>query len=368
MNRSAHHKLNAGRKYALAGVYNLGVRVLILLSVVLCQSGVSNAAWHSDWRGHAQLLHGVSEDALSTGRADNVHLYVETALSNESSRLFAAVDIGHYRYTPEQSGIEVKEAYWSWLGENADLSIGRQIIPWGKADGLTVTDRISPKDLRQWLGMEYQDTRLGVDAVKFRYLRDQSTVELIWLPLPRFDALPSHPDNPLSELYRPLRRRIDRATYTLRYPTGDKPNSIKDSEWAIRQSFYGSVMDVSLSAFRGWDRQVLRYPQRNSNEIIMQPHYHRITQFGVDVAIPEGERVWRGEVAYLPDRGFIDRHDTATEREQWLALAGVDWQLSGSWMITAQYFVNSVANAEALARDGTESALTLSLDKKLLRE
>ncbi len=337
------------------------------LCALFCQTGVALADWESEGRGYVELLHGAAEKQLSQARADNAHLYVEGALSNDNQRLFAALDAGYYRYAPEQSGVKVKEAYWAWLGDNADVTIGRQIIPWGKADGITVTDRISPKNRRQWLGTEYQDTRLGVDAVKLRYLRDESTSELIWIPFPRLDAVPSDADNPLAGLYRPSQTLLNNQTVALRYPEGDKPNSIKDSEWAFRQSFYGSSMDVSLSVFRGWDREVARVPQIKGNEIIMQPRYHRITQFGLDVAVPEGERVWRGELAYLPNRLLVDRHGQAAKHQQWLGLLGVDWQLD-NWTITAQYFADKVSDAENLARDDLQSALTLSVDKKFLRD
>lgn len=344
-----------------------GIIKLVAVSLLLAYSTMAQAEWQKSGRGQMDLLHGFAEDNIATRYADTAHFYGEGSLSNERHSLYAAIDVGSYRFTPEKSGVAVKEAYWRWLGDNIDLTVGRQIIPWGKADGVTVTDRISPKDRREWIATEYQDTRLGVDAVKLRYLRDQSTLEAIWTVHPRFDAEPQDAANPLSALYRPRQHTLDGTTFTLDYPRGDKPRGIDAGEFAIRYSQYGSNMDLSLSYFNGWDRQIARRMERHGQHISMQPDYRRISQLGAEIAIPEGERVWRGEFAYLRGRAFADLQGGLGEHQQWLGLLGVDWQL-GSWLVTAQYYADYVSNAAYLPRDSLQSAFTLSVDKKFLRD
>ena len=334
---------------------------------IFCKSLYAFANWEVGTKGYIEFLHGVAQKQVEHSLADNINLHGELSLTNGNHRFFTAIDTGYYRYVPEQ-WINIKEAYWMWMGDNADLTIGRQIIPWGKADGITITDRLSPKSRYQLIDVDYQDSRLGVDGVKLRYLNDQSTSEFIWIPLPRFDALPYNPNNPLSKVYHPQQIILHGKNVDLIYPTAHKPNKLKDSEWALRQSFYTSFMDLSFSFFRGWDRELVRTPEISFHNImVMQPQSHRITQYGADLAFPEGDRVWRGEVAYLPNRLFIDKKGKATEYKQWLALLGVDWQFDSATM-TAQYVTDKVNKANTLVRDKYQSMLTINIDKNFLRD
>lgn len=54
------------------------------------------------------------------------------------------------------------------------LDVGRQIVVWGRADGINPTDNLSPRDYTRLVPDE-TDQRLGNDAIKLTYIPESGT-------------------------------------------------------------------------------------------------------------------------------------------------------------------------------------------------
>ena len=66
-----------------------------------------------------------------------------------------------------ESGVELGEAYVQGrLTERADLTLGRQIVVWGRSESFRVTDVINPMDLREPGMVDIEDMRLPVAALR----------------------------------------------------------------------------------------------------------------------------------------------------------------------------------------------------------
>ncbi|MFW5684660.1 MAG: DUF1302 family protein [Spirochaetota bacterium] len=61
--------------------------------------------------------------------------------------------------------VGLREAYLDYYTDFVDLRVGKQIVIWGRADGLAITDIVSPKDLSDFLIPDFRELRLGVIAV-----------------------------------------------------------------------------------------------------------------------------------------------------------------------------------------------------------
>ena len=77
----------------------------------------------------------------------------------------------------------LREAYLDLYFDDFDLRVGKQQIVWGKADGVFITDIVSPKNLFQFLLPEFDEIRIGVIGAKFDYYIGDNTFELVWLPV-----------------------------------------------------------------------------------------------------------------------------------------------------------------------------------------
>ena len=295
--------------------------------------------------------------------------------------------------------LKLKEAYIDWKGEMLALRVGRQIVSWGKADDIQITDVISPKDEASFIASDYNESRLGIDAVRLSLLTEKMQVDAFIIPFFTPSILPLAKGNPLKDI---IFSNVDgiRIYAPKDYRDIERPNKhISNSEFAFRASAYTSFADVSLYYFYGWDDiPFFRYTPNmviyNSTasddrdiyddifEIDISGKYKRMMMLGLDAAIPAGEFVIRLEEAYFPKRHFQTTAEyqmqsqfsgknvkTSLQKHQLISLAGLDWAPSGGWTLTAQYIADIVFDHKKnIERKGFEHQATLSVEKTLLNE
>ncbi len=81
-----------------------------------------------------------------------------------------------YQYPDKEMQIGLREAYMDIFFESVDIRIGKQQIIWGKADGVFITDIVSPKDLSEFLLRDFDEIRMGVTGAKFDYYLNDNTL------------------------------------------------------------------------------------------------------------------------------------------------------------------------------------------------
>ena len=320
---------------------------------------------------------------------------IHDALGSQSANGFSALvsDDGSF-------ALKLKEAYIDWKGEMLALRVGRQIVSWGKADDIQITDVICPKDEASFVASDYNESRLGIDAVRLSLLTEKVQVDAFFIPFFTSSILPLAKGNPLKAKVFPAEEDGITIDVPEDYRDFEHPSKhISNSEYAFRASAYTSVADVSLYYFYGWnDTPFFRYsPQMvvyNSSasgdrdiyddifEIDVSGKYKRMMMIGLDAAIPAGEFVIRLEEAYFPKRHFQTTAEyqmqrqfsgknvkTSLQKHQLISLAGFDWAPSGGWTITAQYIADVVfGHDKALERRNFEHQATLSIEKSVLNE
>ncbi|MDJ0763001.1 MAG: hypothetical protein QNJ97_08445 [Myxococcota bacterium] len=77
---------------------------------------------------------------------------------------------------------KLTEAYVSVYLSTLEIRAGKQILVWGRADGLNPTDNLTPIDMRI-RSSERDDQRLGNAAIKLTFEQELVRVEGIWLPI-----------------------------------------------------------------------------------------------------------------------------------------------------------------------------------------
>jgi len=94
-------------------------------------------------------------------------------------------DLGHRAAT---SGM-LRETYLDLSLGPLDIRAGRQIIVWGRADGINPTDNISPRDFTL-LVADDDDQRFGLGAVKASLYAGSVSFTGLWLPEPAMHVVP----------------------------------------------------------------------------------------------------------------------------------------------------------------------------------
>ncbi|NJO89587.1 MAG: hypothetical protein HC831_12030, partial [Chloroflexia bacterium] len=124
----------------------------------------------------------VSQELEFTGFVDSYHAWrVESPYDIMSSRsrfraqikksvnnvtMFVSANAIYNSRIPELTKLELREAYLNFATKSWNVKAGRQIVVWGQADGLPVTDVISPLDLTEFLAQDYDDIRMPVNAFR----------------------------------------------------------------------------------------------------------------------------------------------------------------------------------------------------------
>ncbi len=296
----------------------------------------------------------------------------------------AGMNASYNALKPTTADFSLSEIYAEYAWEYFDFRIGRQLISWGKADGLEITDIICPRDYTKFLGSKYEESRIPTNAIQLRTFGSFYTIEGIWVPV-YFSSLPKQDKtNPMNNIFFPseIETKVGalKASYTL---NKTKPkHRIQDGEWGLRASFFFPVIDFSFSAFRGWDHQPNFEASGNVTlpnvALTLTPSYNRIWMAGFDMAIPVDMFIIKAEAAWIGKREFSDKLKNTSmttfamplsKHHQLKALVGMEINPGSGWMINLQYMEDVVfENLDKLKRPQRLPMITAFVSKTLLRE
>ncbi len=196
----------------------------------------------------------------------------------------------------------LREAYLDLYFDNFDLRIGKQQIVWGKADGVFITDIVSPKNLFQFLLPDFDEIRMGVVGAKFDYYLGDNTLELVWLPVFTPTELPSK-----NSLWFPKINFMIPPTFD--YSKQNVTPSLENSEIFAKYSALTSLVDFELMAGYMWDDDATMFssiiPNPNGGmNLTLTPEHKRLSLAGGSFSTTVGPFVFRGEGAYYFGKYF----------------------------------------------------------------
>ena len=372
--------------------------------------------------GKIETLHGVrwndTEKKFEYGASRSIAQIKGEVSAGSSYAVISAAAEYNYR-NPARTGFRLNEAYYRYSGEIWDISVGRQVIVWGQADGFKLTDVLSARDSSEFIAFSGDDARLPSDSIRLRFFHDLFTFEAIAVPfftpnkLPRF-GFEDGAKNGLYYIDTPDTYKTAIGSIPVKYTKTEstKPKMFTDTEAAARFSFFLPGIDFSVSGFYGWDKnpryarsgyvkKELRNPNNAQGPLNpFQPkelhtnlneEYYRIGMAGIDAAIPVGDVTIRLETAWVGGRYFepkellsslpiaqiMDKTSGAdvpiafnapVKKHQLLMLAGIDW-IKSSWTLSAQYFEDLILNHKNdIERPMHKGFVSLSVSKTFLRD
>ena len=309
---------------------------------------------------HAARTEGKGEWLASRTRARG-----ELTLEKGGARLFVSMNAIYNALLKEQTGITLREAYLSYANAHIDLRAGRQIIIWGVADALRLTDQISPMDYTEFLAQDYDDIRTPVNAFRLRLVRQAFNVELVCIPVSDFFTLPTDERNPwAAHIDAPM-------PYTFDLDSRKPKTRLRNVEFGGRFSVNLSGIDFSFCGLHTWNKMpAFSYAVDPSGAAMtVVGHYRRLTMFGADVSFPVGRIVVRGELA--ANLNEVQNAEFGSEvqgRNVFNALLGVDWYAGNDWMLSAQYAHKHVGGSiEGLSVLRNTGVATVRVSKELFR-
>ncbi len=317
-------------------------------------------------RGFVDSYHAIQVHAPNEYLSSRNRVRLEMFAENDIGLAFFSMNAIQNNVLKSQSGVELREAYMEYGADHWDMRIGRQIVVWGKADGVQITDMISPMDYTEFLARDYDDIRIPVDAFKIRGLMNKATLELIWLPTFQSAILPETGNPWVVESDLPEDMDII-------YKTSLEPeNTFKSSEIGGKISFYLSGIDFSLSGLYTWDKfPVYRIMDVTDNQVYMRKEHHRLAFIGGAFSIPKNAFVVRGESALFMGKKIKTESlpGDLFDRNIWKWLLGVDWYPGNNWTLSAQLTDTFIPDHREIMSDKEHTVFsTWNVSRKFLRE
>jgi len=275
-----------------------------------------------------------------------------------------------YQSPGEDLDIGLREAYLDVYTGPADIRIGKQQIIWGKAEGVFITDVVSPKDLTEFLLPDFDEIRIGVTALKTDVYLGYHTFEVVWIPVfvstiqPVSDSLwaPAFPFQ--------VPARIN--------PTEEFDPRIENTELFAKYSYLGAFADFELMGGYFWDDDPTphitdrTFSGSELTAIEITPRHHRLGLIGGSFSMAPAGVVLRGEGGYYTGKFFPTADpadaDGVVERDFINYAAGID--LAPFGLIVSGQLIQRIILAydDAILSDQVDNLVTLLVADDFLRE
>lgn len=258
----------------------------------------------------------------------------------------------------------LREAYIDLFFNNFDLRVGKQQIVWGKADGVFITDVVSPKDLREFLLPDFDEIRIGITSIKLNYyFGTDNAFELVLAPefKPTLFAEPGSiwfPAMPLQGV------KIDMSQKEI-------TPSLENSEAFLKFSKLSDFVDYEIMAGYMWDDDQSMHTRRYMNpttptptldSVVVTPQHHRLGLFGGSLGTEIRGVVLRSEAAMYMGKNFMSTSpmtpDGLIEKDYVHYLVGADW-ITGGVNFSVQFMQEAILDYDPnIAKDEITNTMT----------
>jgi hypothetical protein len=272
----------------------------------------------------------------------------------------------------------MREIYMDLYFNNFDLRVGKQQIVWGKADGVFITDIVSPLNLTEFLLPDFDEIRTGVISAKFDYYIGNGTFEAIFIPQFTPTVKPAsnsiwyvQPDFP--------------ATPTFDWSKSTIHPSLENSELFLKYSAITSKVDFDIMGGYTWDDNPAMHVQKHFGKdttampptpiltgITITPQHHRLYVAGGSFSTEIKGVIFRGEGAYYNGKYFQTEDpmaiDALIQKDYLNYVFGLDFSIGGV-KLSGQFIQKYILDHdEKMVENKTNNMATVLARYDALRE
>ncbi len=345
----------------------------IALSIIIIAVSHFSIAQQVDINGFARSYEGILYD---NGNFGIVQQTLNLNFEKMGDKVAFKVNPMVYLYNTDSLDFRMREIYLDLYFKNFDIRIGKQQVVWGKADGVFITDVVSPLNLSEFLLPDFDEIRKGVIAAKIDYYAGNSTFEAILIPV--FTPTERPPPGSIwyiqPEFPVPPTWDLSRETIT---------PSLESSEVFLKYTALTSAIDFELMGAYTWDDNPTLHVQKefgvDSTTIqpILQglnitPEHHRLAIGGGSFSSEIKGVILRGEAAYYNGKYFLTEDplqpDGNVQKDYLHYLVGLDFNL-GPVKLSSQFIQQTILNYDNyILNEKTENTMTFLARYDVLRE
>lgn len=221
----------------------------------------------------------------------------------------------------ERTHADVRELFWSVLGDRWEFSLGVKQVFWGVAEFNHLVDIINQTDLVENIDGE---EKLGQPMAQLSLVRDWGTVDLFAMSGFRERTFPGREGR--------LRLPFVVDTDAARYEADSQQAHV---DFAARWSQQFDALDIGIYHFSGTGRAPNLIPElRAGNRVELVPEYELIDQTGLDAQYQAGN--WAFKLESIHRRGQGDPFLAATAGTEYTMVGVMGSQMDLG--LVAEYF------------------------------
>jgi hypothetical protein len=270
--------------------------------------------------------------------------------------------------------LELRELYVRTQAGSTYLTLGKQQVVWGKADGLKVLDVVNPQDYREFVLDEFDDSRIPLWMVNAEIPVKSATLQLLWIPDLTYHDLPE-PGSPF-EFTSQVPQTPPGVNVVQREP--DRPNNpLLDGDLGFRLSSFWKGWDLTFNYLYFYDDFPALYRDIDltgpTPVVTSRPAYERAHLIGATFSNAFGKLTVRGEAGYTIGRYFptqdVNDADGVDKSGELAYVAGLDWFGFGDTVLSFQFFQSILTDGgRGLLRDDVENMVSFLAQRDFLND
>ena len=342
-----------------------------LLLILLLMASQFTIAQNPDISGFVRTYEGVN---VENGDFTIIQQTLNLNFAKSGEKVAFKANPMMYLYNADSLDFRMRELYMDMYFENFDIRIGRQQVVWGKADGVFITDIVSPLNLTEFLLPDFDEIRMGVTAAKIDYYVGNSTFEAIvilqFTPTLRPDENSIwyiQPDFP--------------APATFDWSKSEISPSLENSEIFLKYSAMTSKVDFEIMGGYTWDDTPAMHVQKEFDMssgspvltgLNITPEHHRLTVVGGSFSSEIKGVILRGEAAYYNGKYFQTADplakDALIQKDYLHYVVGLDFNI-GSVKMSTQFIQQYILNHnDMMDKRETQNTATFMARYDMMRE
>ncbi|NUM54506.1 MAG: hypothetical protein HUU46_12740 [Candidatus Hydrogenedentes bacterium] len=274
----------------------------------------------------------------------------------------------------ETAELELREAYIRTTWNDWHLTLGKQQIVWGLADGLKVIDVVNPQDLREFILTDFENSRLPLWAVNAERPIGDWNLQVVWVPDPSYYILPRQE----SEFEFSAGVPSVPPGFALEYKPASRPSGLDEiSDAGFRLSTFKAGWDLTFNYLYHYD-DVPVFPRSlcltdDGPTVVVTPEYRRSHLIGGTASKAFGDFTLRAEYGlftdkYYPTGSLLDA-DGVVKGNDLSYMIGVDWFGISNTVVSFQLFQDWFTNdSRGVERDEIQTYTTLAVHRRLLND
>lgn len=273
--------------------------------------------------------------------------------------------------------LELREFFLETSIGDDYLTIGKQQVVWGKADGLKVLDVVNPQSFREFILEDFEKSRIPLWSVNYEWqVNDDANIQFLWMPDQTVSALP---DSGAAYAFTTPR-------FVPSAPPGiaveinsiNRPSKIlADSDVGLRWSAFLGGWDLTLNYLYHYDDLPVFYRRLSMTsvgpKVFIDPEYKRSHLLGGTFSNAFGDLTIRGELGYSSAKYFLTNDtsdlDGVVESDALSYVLGFDWFGFSETLLSVQLFQSAVLESPTgITRPDLDTTLSFLAEKEFLND